>query len=82
MPKQQVWGRGLPKRETNATRNINNPIQQQHCSATMANHYGELHEANHFYERIMPLVDNVLAQPYQAEEAQTILMFGLFWWIR
>ena len=46
----------------------------------MAYHYGELSEADHFYERIMPLVDNVLAQPNQAEEAQTILMFGVFWW--
>ena len=46
-------------------------------SLVMANHYGELHESVCHYERMMPLVDRVLQQPNQGEEATTILLF--FW---
>jgi hypothetical protein len=45
----------------------------------MAFHYGELHESIQHYERMMLLVDEVLVQPNQAEEAVTILMTGMLW---
>ena len=47
--------------------------------AIMAYHYGELHESIQHYERTMPLVDEVLVQPNQAEEAVTILCTGFGW---